>query len=337
MKIIVLGGTGFIGQHVCEKLAAAGHEITVPTRRLGNAKHIISLPRLTLLACDVHNPAQLEQAVAGHEVVVNLVAVLHGNEARFEQVHVQLPRTIVAACQTGGVQRIVHVSALGAALDAPSMYLRSKARGEAVLQEAALLQHGLSLAIVRPSVVFGAQDKLLNVFAKLQKLAPLVPLAGADTQFQPVWVQDVAQALVLLATQAHTLHYANHTWSRGVSIDDTPQTLSQVTLHELCGNDVLSLRDLFALAGRCVGAHRAVVPLPMPLARLQAWVMEHLPGEPLMSRDNLDSMRSPNVATPGQPGLDVLGISPSSIYAIAPTYLGTPRTLDQYRKDASCR
>jgi uncharacterized protein YbjT (DUF2867 family) len=310
MKIIVLGGTGFIGQHVCEKLAAAGHEITVPTRRLGNAKHIMSLPRLTLLACDVHNPAQLAQAVAGHEVVVNLVAVLHGTEARFEQVHVQLPRTIVAACQTGGVQRIVHVSALGAALDAPSMYLRSKARGEAVLQGS-----GLPLAMLRPSVVFGAEDKLLNVFARLQKLAPFVPLAGADTQFQPVWVEDVAQAIVNLTTLRH----------------------AQPAVFEACGNDVMTLRGLFALAGRCVGAQRAIVALPMPLARIQAWVMEHLPGEPLMSRDNLDSMRAPSVATKQLPGLAALGISPSSIYAIAPTYLGVASTLDQYRKDASCR
>lgn len=327
MKIIVLGGSGFIGRHVCEKLTAAGHSITVPTRRTSSAKHLQVLPRLTLLPCNVHDAAQLAQAVAGHDAVINLVAVLHGTEQRFEQVHVELPRKIVAACQAAGVRRIVHASALGVALDAPSMYLRSKARGEAVLMDS-----GLDIALLRPSVVFGAQDKLLNVFAGLQKLAPFVPLAGADTQFQPVWVEDVAQALVLLATQ---FHYQKSSYLCYYPLGRKPKIPSNTTVFEACGPSVLTLRDLFAIAGQCVGAQRPIVPLPMPLARVQAWVMEHLPGEPLMSRDNLDSMRAPNVATGQHPGLAALGIEPSSLAAIAPTYLQDPRTLDQYRKDAS--
>ncbi len=310
MKIIVLGGSGFIGRHVCEKLAAAGHSITVPTRRVDNVKHLLPLPSLQLVPCDVHDAAQLTRAVAEHDVLVNLVAVLHGDAARFERVHVDLPRKIVAACKGAGVGRIVHVSALGATLHAPSMYQRSKAQGEAVLTTS-----GLQVAVLRPSVVFGAEDKLLNVFAQVQRLAPMVPLAGASTQFQPVWVQDVAQAVVQLAT--HWPHTA--------------------PVYEACGKDVLTLGDLFAIAGRCVGAQRPILPLPMPLARLQAWVMEHLPGEPLMSRDNLDSMQSPNIASGQLPGLLELGITPSSIHAIAPTYLGTARKMDQYRKDASLR
>ncbi len=332
MKIIVLGGSGFIGRHVCEKLVAAGHGVTVPTRNASQCKHLQMLPGLDLLPCNVHDAAQLAAAVAGHEVLVNLVAVLHGSEQRFEQVHVQLPRNVVAACKAaaaGGVMpRIVHVSALGAALDAPSLYQRSKARGEEVISGS-----GLDFAILRPSVVFGAEDKLLNLFASLQKIAPIVPLAGADTQFQPVWVEDVAQALVLLATDSS---YSNNSCSRDISLGYSPKTSInrpiQQAIYEACGPQVLSLRDLFAIAGQCVGAQRPILPLPMPLARVQAWVMEHLPGEPLMSRDNLQSMKVPNVASGRYPGLAELGIVASSVYAIAPTYLTEARTLDAYRR-----
>ncbi len=328
MKIIVLGGSGFIGSHVCEKLAAAGHQITVPTRRRSNARHLMSLPRLDLLECNVHDAAQLASAVAGHDAVVNLVAVLHGDAARFDHVHVELPRKIVAACQAAGVQRLVHVSALGAAPDAPSMYLRSKAQGEAVLSDSTL-----SLTLLRPSVVFGAEDKLLNVFAKLQQIAPFVPLAGADAKFQPVWVEDVATAI----TQLVTGYYQNNSYSRDIPLDRSPETLQKQPVYELCGQHVLSLRDLFALAGRCAGVQRPIVPLPMSMARLQAWVMEHLPGEPLMSRDNLDSMRSPNIASGKLPGLAALGIEPGSIYAIVPTYIGAARRMDQYRRGVGGR
>jgi NADH dehydrogenase len=232
-----------------------------------------------------------------------------------------------AATASGRPLRIVHVSALGAALDAPSRYQRSKARGEALL-----LASGLDVAVLRPSVVFGAEDKLLNLFAKLQQLAPIVPLAGAETQFQPVWVQDVAQALVQLATQSH---YKNNSYSRNTLLGKTDKKLIKNSLFEACGPQVLTLRQLFAIAGQCVGAQRPIVALPAPLARAQAWVMEHLPGEPLMSRDNLDSMQVPNIASGELPGLAALGITPSSVQAIAPGYLRAARTLDQYRKDAS--
>ena len=348
MKIVVLGGSGFIGRHVCEKLVSSGHSITVPTRRLSSAAHLLPLPRLQLLQCNVHDSAQLAQLVAGHDVLINLVAVLHGNAQRFDAVHVQLPNNMVAACKAGGVQRVVHVSALGAAVDAPSMYQRSKAQGEAVLAAACAAGSAgkpLDVRILRPSVVFGAEDKLLNLFAGLQKMAPLMPLAGADTQFQPVWVEDVAQAVLQLATTDHLrantpAHSpanlpANLPTNAGAT--QAGSTAVNPAIYEACGPQVLTLRDLVQLAGRCVGAQRPVLPLPAPLARVQAWVMEHLPGEPLMSRDNLDSMRVPNIASGQQPGLAQLGITPSSITAIAPTYLAAARTMDQYRKGHSGR
>jgi NADH dehydrogenase len=233
--------------------------------------------------------------VSGADAVINLVAVLHGSAAAFDQVHVALPRRLAAVCRTTGVRRVVHVSALGVAQNAPSMYLRSKAAGEAALHAAAL-----DLTVIRPSVIFGAADRFLNVFARLQALAPVIPLAGLDTRFQPVWVEDVAAAIARCVRDNATVG----------------QT------YEAAGPEVLTLGELVRLAGRWAGHERPVVPLPMALARLQALVMEWMPGEPLMSRDNLDSMKVPNVASGALPGLDALGIAPTALAAIAPGYLG---------------
>ncbi len=303
-KILVLGGTGFVGRHVCEKLARLSYRITVPTRRRENAKPIQHLPLLDVMEADIHDPAVLTRLVAGHDAVVNLVAILHGDAAAFERVHVALPRALAQACVQTGVKRVVHVSALGAALDAPSMYQRSKAQGEAVLQAA-----GLDLTILRPSVMFGVEDKFLNLFAKLQKVFLVMPLAGATTRFQPVWVEDVAQAIV------NSLHSLDH----GVGKTTSP-------VYEACGPDVFTLKQLAQLAGVWAGINhgrgRPVLALPMALGQLQAAVMRLLPGEPLLSRDNLDSMRVDNIASGKLPGLDALNVTPTPLAAIAPMYLG---------------
>lgn len=297
-KILVLGGSGFVGRHLCEKLARQGWQVTVPTRRANRAACVQHLPGLTVLEANIHDETALSTLLPGHDAVVNLVAVLHGNAARFEHVHAALPAKLVRACQATGVTRLVHVSALGANPDdpgsCPSLYLASKSRGEALL-----LAAGLQLSVLRPSVIFGADDRFLNLFAQLQQVFPLMPLAAAQARFQPVWVEDVAQAI---------LHCLSHV-----------ATIGQT--YEVCGPDVLSLGELVSLAGRASGHARPIIPLPAPLGRLQAWLMEWAPGEPLMSRDNLDSMRVDNVATGRLPGLDALGITPSAVTAIAPTYL----------------
>jgi uncharacterized protein YbjT (DUF2867 family) len=321
MNIIILGGTGFIGRHLCEKLIRAGHRVTVPTRKRASAREIQTLPGLQPIVCNVHNAAELTQAVAGHDVLVNLVAILHGSEEAFNKVHVELPQTIVAACKAAGVARIVQMSSLGAAVDAPSQYLRSKGRGEQVF-----LESGLDVTMLRPSVVFGEGDKLLNVFAALQQSAPFVPLAGSDAQFQPVWVEDVAQAVVnVIGNQ----HYKNNSASRTSDMGKSPKTF------EITGSQVLKLRQLFELAGRCVGVSRPIFHLPDALAQIQAGIMERLPGPTLMSRDNLASMKSPNVASGKLPNLADLGIDPASIHAIAPSYLKPASVLNNFRKQAS--
>ena len=301
-RILILGGTGFVGRHICTRLSQAGWSAIVPSRSPAAARHLAGLPRVDVVPADVNDEATLIRLLAGADAVVNLVAILHGSEAAFEQVHVELPKKLARACAAAGVRRLVQISALGAALDGPSMYQRSKARGEAVLHTEAAADF-LDLTVLRPSVIFGAQDKFLNVFAQLQRMFPLIPLAGANTRFQPVWVEDVAEA-VMRCLQ-----------------DDA--TIGQT--FEACGPEVFTLRDLVRLAGQYAGVNqgrgRAVFALPMPLARLQAWLMERLPGEPLMSGDNLDSMAVDNIASGKVPGLDALGITPAALAAIAPGYL----------------
>lgn len=307
----MLGGSGFVGRHVCAKLAQAQVPTTVTTRHVVHARSVQTLPLVTLVPIDVHDEAALTRCIAGHSAVVNLVAILHGDQAAFDRAHVALPQKLARACAAAGVKRLVHVSALGAALDAPSMYQRSKAQGEVALQSATL-----ALTVLRPSVIFGPEDHFLNLFAKLQRFLPVMPLAGANTRFQPVWVEDVAQAIVnaLLRRSASGTPLA----------DTTGQTF------EACGPDVLSLRQLVQLAARLSGINagrgRPVLALPRSLALAQAALMAWLPGPPLMSRDNLDSLQVDNIASGLLPGLDALGIAPGALDAVAPGYLAAGGT-----------
>ena len=294
-KILILGGTGFVGRHLCEKLAEGDYRTTVLTRRRANAKHLQMLPMVDVIEGSAYNAASLTPLLAEHDAVVNLVAILHGSEAAFDKTHVQLPQTLVQACLAAGQRRIVHVSSLGADANAPSMYQRSKARGEAVL-----FGSGLDVSVLRPSVIFGAEDKFLNTFASLQKMFPFIPLAGSTAKFQPVWVEDVATALVKCI--------------EGIS------TVGKT--YEACGPDVFTLKQLVQLAGQYSGNDKPVVGLPDGLARIQAALMELAPGEPIMSRDNLDAMKIDNVSGGKLPGLAALGITPAALSAVAPFYLG---------------
>ena len=299
-QLLLLGGTGFVGRSVCEALArtAPALRVVVPSRRPERAKRLAPLPALRLVRADVHDEAQLHALLEGCDAVVNLVAILHGSAAAFERTQVELPRKLASACRARGVKRLVHVSALGADANGPSRYLRSKGRGETVLREA-----GLELSILRPSVIFGADDRFLNLFARLQALFPVLPLAGAKARFQPVWVGDVAEAIV-----------------RCVFNGEGDRSTIGLTV-ECAGPQVFTLAELVRLAGRWSGHRRPVIALPDALGRLQALAMELVPGEPLMSRDNLDSMRVDNVASGTLPGLAALGIEARSLESVAPGYL----------------
>lgn len=309
-NVLILGGSGFVGSSLCEWLVErerGGGRIAVPSRHPSRAKHILPLPTVELIAADVHDEATLAGLLQGRDAVINLVAILHGSEAAFQRVHVELPRRLARACRAAGVRRVVHVSALGASESAPSRYQRSKAAGEAVLKVA-----GLDLTLLRPSVIFGERDHFLNLFAGLQAVFPVMPLAGADARFQPVWVEDVANAIVRCL--------------------DDPTTIGETI--ECTGPRQYSLRELVRFVGRCTGHPRPVIGLPSGLGALQALLFEALPGEPLMSRDNLASMRVPNVASGQLPGLSRLGIVPAELESVAPTWLDPrqgPARLDLWR------
>jgi uncharacterized protein YbjT (DUF2867 family) len=288
-SVLVLGGSGFIGGHVLAKLQATDWRVTVATRHYENAKHLLELPTVEdVIEADVHDDPALNRLMLGIDAVINLVGILHSRSGDpygpdFARAHVELPRRIVAACAANGVHRYLHMSALGAAADAPSMYLRSKAAGEA----AAFSNPAVHATAFRPSVVFGDGDRFLNLFATLERFLPVMLLASADAKFQPVYALD----------NERTFGCA----------------------YELAGPRVYTLRELVKLAGEYTGHPRPVIGLPASLARMQAALMEHLPGEPLMTRDNLDSMKIDNIASgPVDPEL---GITLTELEAVAPYYL----------------
>jgi NADH dehydrogenase len=301
-NVLVIGGTGFIGSHIIAKLADADCRVTVPTRRETHATHLLLLPDVEqVVEANVHDDAALDSLMHGQDAVINLVGILHGKAgpagsrygAEFSKAHVELPKRIVETCARNGIKRLLHMSALGAAQDAPSMYLRSKADGEA----AVMSRPEVATTIFRPSVVFGDNDRFLNLFASLQRVLPFMLLAGADAKFQPVYVEDVARAFV-------------------IALQDRR---APGKIYELAGPKIYTLRELVKLAGEYSGHRRPVFGVPDAFARMQAFFMEHLPGGPLMSRDNLDSMKVDNIRHSAL--ADELGIHWTSIEAVAPHYL----------------
>jgi NADH dehydrogenase len=297
-SILVIGGSGFIGSHIVAQLAATGRRVIVPTRRPHRARHLTVLPTVQLVEADVFDPLALDRLMQRADAVINLVGVLHSSGGTpwgpaFERAHVELPRRLVAACQRQGLKRFLHMSALGADENGPSMYQRSKAAGEKIMSAAARLE----LTSFRPSVVFGPEDNFLNMFAQLQSVLPVLALGGVQTKFQPVFVGDVAHAFVQAID----------------NIDTIDQT------YELVGPTVYSMKELLHLAGMFSGHPRPVIELPAVLARIQAFLLEHVPGGPIMSRDNLDSMKVDNIAT-GSYSTPPEWIA-TPLEAVAPRYL----------------
>lgn len=298
LRIAVLGGTGFVGHSLCERLVMAGHEVRILARHAERHRDLLVLPTSQVVEADVHNPAVLKRELQGLDVAVNLVGIL--NEAGrggkgFERAHAELPAKVVQACRQSGVTRLLHMSALHASPDGPSHYLRSKGRGEQIVHAAE--SNTLHVTSFRPSVIFGPGDSFTNRFAGLLRQVPFVfPLACASARLQPVHVEDVVQAFVLAIDRHATFGKR----------------------YNLCGPQVYSLREIVTYLARQLGLKRHILPLNDTLSYLQAAVLQFAPGKPF-TPDNYRSLQVASVCEAPFPA--IFGITPSRLEEIVPTYL----------------
>jgi NADH dehydrogenase len=339
-RICILGGSGFVGTHLVSQLAARGLQVRVLSHRREMAKELILLPTVEVIEADVHDQQELIRHFRGMDAVINLVGILHesrvgrvdlpsARRGDFQQVHIELPRKIIHAMGEAGVQRLLHMSALGAHANSRSAYQRSKGIGEALVREAGRhhIEHenwylngpkfihgyGLDVTIFRPSVIFGRGDSFLSMFARLLKAFPVLPLANAGARFAPVYVEDVARA------------YTDSL--------DNPATYGQT--YELCGPRAYTLQELVSYVGEVIGKRRSIIPLGQWMSYFQAWALEFKPGRKLMTRDNFYAMGTDNVCAGNWPA--VFGFQPAALEAIAPEYLraDTPRArYEGYRENA---
>lgn len=324
-NVCVLGGSGFVGTYVVSQLVEKGYKVRVLTRKRERSKELIVLPTVDVVEANIHDERVLNRQFAGMDAVINLVGILHercghtgrtdspqGRRGDFHENHVELPRKIVHACAVNQVPRLLHMSALGADPTADSAYLRSKGIGEHLVREAGLPDsdhenwylngpkfirgQGMAVTIFRPSVIFGRGDSFLNKFAGLIKAAPFIPLAGAGAKFQPVFVEDVANAFT----------------------DSLKNSATFGQTYNLCGPKVYTLQELMEEVMDVIGKRRSIIPLCPRLSYVQALIMENLPGK-VLTRDNLLSMQTDNVCGCDYPA--VFGGKPTSMEAVLPTYL----------------
>jgi len=304
-RIIVIGGTGFIGSHLAPRLAALGHRVTVLTRRPERHREYRIGSQVELAAANPYDPEQLSELFAPGDCIINLVGLLNEEGAStFSRAHVDLPRAIVKAMRESGATRLLHMSALNADVnEVRGRYLKTKGEGENLVHQSP----GVEVTSFRPSVVFGPGDSFFRRFASLLRLAPgpVFPLACAGARLTPVYVGDVVDAFV------HAL--------------DNKGTIGQRL--DLCGPQTYTLKELVEYTAHLIGRKTLVVGLPDFAARLQGYLMGLLPGRPF-TIDNYYSLKKDSVC--GQSAFPALGISPRSVEAIVPTYLGSAGSRARY-------
>lgn len=297
--VCVLGGTGFVGRTLAAKLVRSGYGVRIPTRSRQRARKLLVLPGLELVQADVHDPEQLAGVLKGADAVINLVGILNEKAhdgSGFRRAHVELAEKLIAACRKLGIRRLLQMSALKANADrGASHYLTSKGQAEQAIQKQA--GQSVRYTIFRPSVIFGPEDSFCNRFARILRVTPILPLARLDARFAPVYVGDVAEAFVR-------------------ALDDN-RTFGKT--YELCGPDIYSLEEILRYICRELGLRRALIKLPGPLGRFQAWIGEYLlPGKPF-SRDNYLSLAVASVCR--ENGFAAFGIQPKRMQPIVRSYL----------------
>lgn len=293
-RVVVLGGSGFVGRHLVARLRAAGHAVTVLSRNGHLCRHTAVEPGVRVVTLDVYDPDALARAFVGADAAVNLVGILNEpgfGGSGFERAHVVLTSHVISACLQSGTRRLLQMSALNAGRGS-SHYLRTRGIAESRVRES-----GLDWTIFQPSVIFGRGDGLFQRFAALLRIAPVLPLAKPDARFAPVYVGDVAEAITQCLAR--------------------PQTVGQC--FELYGDQVLRLREIVSYTARCMGLRRWVIGLPDWAARMQAMLMDFVPGKPF-STDNYRSLQVDSVG--GVDGLFQLGIAKTPIDAVVPPLLG---------------
>jgi len=299
----VFGGAGFIGRQVVQRLARLDYVVRVVGRNPEAIRPLMTagkVGQVVPLSADLREDAAIMRAVAGAQAVVNLVGILaEQHKGDFQRLQGEVPGRIGAAAAAAGVSRVVQLSAIGADPQGPSEYARSKAAGEAALRAAFP-----AATILRPSIVFGPDDDFFNRFAGMARLMPVMPVVSGRTRFQPVYVGDVADAVVAALT-----------------LDGV-----EGETFELGGPRVASFRELMALVVDATGRRRRLVEIPDGLVRLMA----KLPGGPLTS-DQLAQLSRDNVVAPGAKGLEALGIVPTTMEAVVPSYLARFRVGGQHR------
>ena len=291
--VTVFGGGGFLGRQVAQALMERGARVRIAQRDLAGALRVQPLGALgqkQFVAADIRNAQSVARAVAGSDIVINLVGVLSGD---LEGSHHDGAANVAKAAADAGARALVHVSAIGADAQSQSEYGRSKAAGEAAVKAAFP-----NVTIIRPSIIFGPEDQFLNRFAELISRLPVVPVIGADTKFQPVYVADVAQAIANAAADPD--RHGGQTF-------------------ELGGPRQISMMELNRWIGKAIGRDRSLVAVPPSIASAIA-SLGWLPGAPI-TRDQYAMLQRDNVVSPGAPGLAELGVSPTPMEAIADSWL----------------
>jgi NADH dehydrogenase len=292
--ITIFGGGGFLGRHLTQHLTAAGARVRIAQRNIRIAQDVKPLGNLgqtQLIAADIRKPETVARAVHGADAVVNLVGILKGD---FDAFHHQGAANVAQAAAAAGVQALVHVSAIGADAGSKSAYGRSKAEGEAAVRSA--FPHA---TILRPSIVFGREDQFVNRFAGLISSLPVVPIIGGKARFQPVYVDDVAEA-VKLSLSDHA-RFGGRTF-------------------ELGGPETISMAELNKRIAKEIGQDPSFIDMPDSLSGLMAGLTGWLPGAPI-TRDQWAMLQSDNVVAQGAEGLEAFGITPTPMAAVIGDYL----------------